>query len=230
MKIQNTVVIVTGASGGIGLATAKALSNKGATVVLAARSKDKLTQLEKEIPNSFAVVADMRKTEDISNLVKTTFEKYGHIDILVNNAGQGMRAGIEDIKMDDFKDIMELNVFGVLTAMQQVIPIMRTQGGGLILNISSMVSKNYFPQLAAYSATKYALNAITFTAKAELEKDNIMVSAFHPRMTATEFGANARGQQYNSSAGRPGMDAESAETAANAIVEQIENDTAEVMR
>ena len=230
MKIQNTVVIVTGASGGIGLATAKALSNKGATVVLAARSKDKLTQLEKEIPNSFAVVADMRKTEDISNLVKTTFEKYGRIDIVVNNAGQGMRAGIEDIKMDDFKDIMELNVFGVLTAMQQVIPIMRKQGGGLILNISSMVSKNYFPQLAAYSSTKYALNAITFTAKAELEKDNIQVAAFHPKMTATEFGANARGEKYVSSAGRPGMEAESAEAVADAIVQQIESDTPEVMR
>ena len=230
MKIKDSVVIVTGASGGIGLATAKVLADKGAKVVLAARSADKLKKLEEEIPGSFAVPTDMTKPEDIKALVKKAQEKFGRIDILINNAGQGMRASVETIDLKDYHDIMELNVFAVVRAMQAVIPVMREQGGGMILNISSMVSKMYFPELAAYSSTKYALNAISLTARQELEKDKIVVSVFHPRMTATEFGQNAKGQKYVSSAGRPGMTAESAEAVADAIAEQIESEEPEVMR
>jgi len=91
--------------------------------------------------------------------------------------------------------VMELNVYGLLCAMQQVIPIMRGQGGGMILNISSLVSKNYFPYLGAYASTKYAVNALSLTARQELEKDHIVVSVFHPKMTATQFGENAIGKR-----------------------------------
>src|SRR5438552_3143519 len=129
MKIKDKVVIITGASAGIGLATAKLLAKEGAKVVLAARSVEKLKKLEKDIPGSFSVVTDMRKPEDITNLINKTKEKFGRIDILINNAGQGMRAAVEKINVDDFKEIMELNVFAVVRAMQAVIPIMRTQGG-----------------------------------------------------------------------------------------------------
>ena len=114
--------------------------------------------------------------------------------------------------------------------MQQVIPIMRKQGGGMILNVSSMVTRMYFPNLAAYSSTKYALNSISLTARQELEKDHIVVSVFHPKMTATDFGKNAKGETYDSRAGRPGMDAESAEDVATAILAQIESEVAEVER
>ena len=118
----------------------------------------------------------------------------------MNNAGQGLRSTVETIDLDDYRNIMELNVFGVLSAMQEVIPIMRKQGGGTILNVGSMVSKNTFPTLAAYASTKYALNALSLTARQELAKDNIIVSVFHPKMTATEFGQNARGEKYHSAA------------------------------
>jgi len=229
MKIQNSVIVITGASGGIGLALAKNLAVKGATIVLAARSEDKLQQLEKEIPGSFAVPTDMRNPEDITKLIKITKEKFGHIDALINNAGQGMRSSVEKINIDDYKKIMELNVFAVVEAMQAVIPLMREAGHGFILNVSSMVSKNYFPELGAYSSTKYALNAISLTARAELEKDNIRVSVFHPRMTATEFGANSRGEKYSSFAGRPGMQSDTAEAVAEEIAKQIESEQAEVM-
>src|SRR6202012_4813387 len=133
----------------------------------------------------------MRKPGDIKNLIKQTKDKFGRIDVLINNAGQGMRMKFEDIKLDDYREIMELNVFSVVEAMQEVIPVMREQGGGMILNISSMVSKNYYPGLAAYASTKYALNALTLTARAELASDNISVGVFLPKMTATDFGANA---------------------------------------
>jgi short-subunit dehydrogenase len=227
MKIKDSIIIVTGASQGIGLSVAKQLSEQGAHVVLAARSADKLKELEAEIPNSFAVVTDMRKEKDIKNLVAETKKKFGRVDILINNAGQGMRMPFESIKLDDYREIMELNVFSVLEAMQEVIPFMREQGSGMILNISSMVSKNYYPGLAAYASTKYALNALSLTARAELEPDHIVVSVFHPKMTATEFGANSRGDKYVSSAGRPGMTVDTPEEVAEEILKQIESETAE---
>jgi NADP-dependent 3-hydroxy acid dehydrogenase YdfG len=130
MKIKDSVVIVTGASSGIGLETARLLSEQGAHVVLAARSKEKLEQLAGEMPNSVAIPTDMRKLNDITKLVTQTESLFGRVDILVNNAGQGLRAPIEAISLDAYRDIMELNVFSVLEAMQAVIPIMRTQGGG----------------------------------------------------------------------------------------------------
>lgn len=227
MQIKNSVIIVTGASSGIGLATAKELSKQGAKIVLAARSADKLKALEKEIPNSFAVETDMRKQEDIKKLADETMKKFGRIDMLINNAGQGLRSSVEKINLDDYESIMDLNVFSVVRAMQAVIPIMRKQGGGMILNINSMVSKNYYPELAAYSSTKYALNAISLTARQELAPDRIAVSVFHPKMTATDFGQNALGTKYESRAGRPGMGVDTAEEVAEAIVKQVESEEPE---
>lgn len=227
MQIKDKVVIVTGASGGIGLALARLLGKEGAKVVIAARSADALKQLAQEIPNSFAVPTDMRKKEDIQNLIDKTKEKFGHIDILVNNAGQGLRSPVEKINMSAYRDIMELNVFSVVEAMQMIIPLMRAQGGGMILNVSSMVSKNYFPTIGAYASTKYALNALSLTARQELAGDNIVVSVFHPKMTATDFGKNSAGEKYESRAGRPGMGVDTPEQVAEQIVKQIESEAPE---
>jgi len=227
MEIKDKVVIVTGASAGIGLALAHELSKRGAKVVLAARSVDTLKNLEQEIPNSLAVPTDMRKPEDIIHLVKTAVEKFDRIDIFVNNAGQGMRAPIESIDMATYRRVMELNVFSVLEAMQAVIPIMNEQGGGLILNVSSMVSKNFYPNLAAYSSTKYALNALSLTAREELAPDHIVVSLFHPKITATDFGKNSAAEKYDSRAGRPGMSVDTPEEVAVQIANQIESEVAE---
>ena len=224
MEIKNKIAIVTGASEGIGLALARHLSNKGASVVLAARSEDTLRQLEKELPNSLAVRTDMRKPADIKNLMEQALKHYGRIDILVNNAGQGIYGPVETIDIDQYKEVMELNLFSVVRAMQEVIPVMRKQGGGMIVNISSMVSKNYFSNLAAYASTKYALNAISLTARQELAGDNVVVSVFHPKLTATRFGVNAfnprRDERVNFEQ-RPGVD--SPEQVAEKIAELIES-------
>jgi short-subunit dehydrogenase len=96
-----------------------------------------------------------------------------------------------------------------------------------ILNVSSLVSKNYFPQLGGYASTKYALNALSLTARQELASDKIVVSVFHPKMTATEFGQNARGQQYHSGAGHPGMTVDTAEAVAENLIQLIESEEAE---
>jgi short-subunit dehydrogenase len=191
MDIKDKIAIVTGASQGIGLQIAKKLSEAGAKVVLASRSEDKLAEAAKELPDSLDVATDMRRPEDVRNLIGKTLQKYGRVDILVNNAGQGMYGPVETIDIEKHKQLMELNFYGVLRAMQEVIPVMRKQGGGLILNISSRVSKNYFPELSAYSSTKYALNAISLTARQELSKDHIVISVFHPRMTETNFHKNS---------------------------------------
>jgi short-subunit dehydrogenase len=119
---------------------------------------------------------------------------------------------------------MELNVYGPLLSMQAVIPQLRKQGGGMILNISSRVSKNYFPFLAAYASTKYALNALSLTAREELKKDNITVSVFHPKMTATDFGKNSFGSSPwsgNRDSGTPAPDVDTPEQVAEMVAKQI---------
>jgi short-subunit dehydrogenase len=227
MEITNKIIIITGASQGIGLATAKLLSARGAKVVLAARNQKALDALQKELPDSLAVVTDMRKPEDITNLVSKTIGKFGRIDILINNAGQGMSGLVENIDIEQYKSNMKLNVYGVLRSMQAVIPVMRKQGGGMILNVSSGVTKRYIPGIAAYSSTKYALNALSLIARQELAKDNIVVSVVHPGMTASKFYENMIGGAPDlGSRELPPMD--STEKVAEKIAELIESGEAEL--
>ncbi len=229
MNIKDKITIITGASEGIGLAIAQAMAKQGAKLVLAARSADKISRAAADL-NALAVPTDMTKPADIKNLFNITLEKFGRLDILINNAGQGLYAKFAETKLEDYRAIMELNIFAVMQSMQMAIPIMRKQGGGLILNISSRVSQNYFPNLSAYASTKYALNALSLTARAELESDNIKVAIFMPRMTATQFGQNSKGAHPDVSAGvapRPGMVIDTPLQVAEKVVEQIKSGAAE---
>jgi short-subunit dehydrogenase len=233
MEIKNKVVVVTGATEGIGEAVAKKLAAAGAKVVLAARNDEKLAALAHELHGSVAVHTDMTQQADIQNLIDRAYEVEGRVDVLINNAGQGMNGPVETIDIDKYKHIMNLNVYGPLYAMQLAIPRMREQGGGMILNVSSRVSKNYFPNLAAYASTKYALNAISLTARAELAKDNIIVSVFHPKMTATNFGKNsastdpAAAKFFADRARTAGMEVDTPEQVADGILKQIESEEPE---
>lgn len=199
MEISGRVTIITGASAGIGIATAWRFASEGAKVVLAARSVDMLKALSEELCGkgyeAFALPTDMRNQAAVQQLIEKTFQRYGRIDILINNAGQAAAGNVAEVKVDDFRQIQELNVFGVLFAIQAVVPKMRLSGGGVIINISSMVSKMHIPGLGAYAATKTALNMLSETARIELAPDEIRVITFYPRSTATDFGKHSLGDQ-----------------------------------
>jgi len=190
MKIAGKIVIVTGASSGIGLATSNLLAKQGARVVLVSRSKSKLKEISKKLPNSIFIAADMTKNNDITNMIKKTKKHFGRIDVLINNAGQGYDASVEETNINTFRKIFNLNVVGPLIAMQQVIPIMRQQKEGVIINISSGTALMYLPNMSAYSSVKRALIGISLTAREELKKDNISISVVYPFITKTDFEKN----------------------------------------
>lgn len=190
MHIKDKVVIVTGASSGIGLATARRLTEKGANVAIVARSMDKLRNISKELLGSFPISADMTKEDEIKTMVNETKNHFGRIDVLINSAGQGYDAPVEKINIDFFRKMFNLNVVGPLIAMQNVIPIMKEQKGGVIVNLSSGTALMFLPNMSPYSSLKRALASISLTAREELKKDNISVIVVYPYMTLTDFEKN----------------------------------------
>jgi short-subunit dehydrogenase len=202
MDVKNKVAIVTGASGGIGLATAKILSNKGAKLALVARSKEKLEQLAKELPEAIAVPADMSKIDDVKSMISKVVRHFGRIDILVNNAGQGYDTPVEKTDTKVFQHIFDLDVVGPLAAMKEAIPIMRKQGGGAIINVSSGTALMILANNGPYSGLKKALAQISLTARAELAEDKIVVSVVYPFITLTDFEKNTHQGSILANAGR----------------------------
>ena len=162
---------------------------------MVARSADVLNHLAEELKtqgsNAVALPADVSNPKQIQRVIEETARHYGRLDVVINNAGQAAVGTIADLNPDDFRQIFGLNVIGPLTAMQAVIPIMREQGGGLIINVSSVVTKMSIPRIGAYAATKAALNMLSDTARGELVSEHIRVISVYPRVTATDFGKNA---------------------------------------
>jgi len=231
MDIAGKVVLITGASGGIGLATARLLAQKGARLALAARSTEKLEQVAAELPDAIALPTDMRNEADIHKMIDQTQRQFGRIDVLINNAGQGLHTPIEKVDLEQYRSVFELNVVSVIAAMQEVIPIMRAQGGGIIINISSGTAKIPVERLklatvGPYASTKYTLNSITLTARQELASDNIRVGLVYPGMTATDFSSNFANGPRENQGGM--MQADSAEYVAKKILEAIQSEEAEV--
>jgi NADP-dependent 3-hydroxy acid dehydrogenase YdfG len=236
MNIKDKVVLITGASAGIGLATARLFAAAGAKVAIAARSVEKLNQLADELRSQgeavLVVPTDMTHKAEVDRMVGTTIRHYGQIDILINNAGQAASGTVADVNPDHYRQIIELNLFGPLHAMQAVVPTMRQHSGGPILNVSSMVSKMRIPGLGTYAFTKAALNVLSDTARVELAPDNIRVITIYPRMTATGFGRNSLGnqqmrQQQRSAAPRADMVIDSAEYVAGKILLAARQEPAE---
>jgi short-subunit dehydrogenase len=231
MKIIDKVVIVTGASSGIGLSTAQLLSKMGAKVALVSRSKEKLEKLSKEIPNSVSVVADMAKVFEVKRMIKEVFNQFGQIDILINNAGVGYDALAENIDTDTYHYVFDLDLVGPLVAMQQVIPFMRKHGGGTIINISSAVALMTLPNNAPYASIKRALAVLSLTAREELKNDNIAVSVVYPYITLTNFERNTiRDVPVPASELEPRgpFPPDTADYVAQKIVEGIESGEAEI--
>jgi short-subunit dehydrogenase len=228
MQIKDKIIIVTGATEGIGLATSELLHKQGAKVVMAARNETKLKELENLYPGSLGVVCDMTKSADIQNLVQKTVDIFGRIDILINNAGQGLGGIIESVSIEEYRKALELNVIAPMEALQTVVPIMKNQKSGMILNISSMVTKGYYTGLGAYSSTKYALNSLMFTARKELADSGIIVCVFMPKLTDTGFGDSSLGEKFDiKGASKSGANVDTPQDVAIKILEQIESEEAE---
>lgn len=197
MEIRDKVVLITGASAGIGLATVRSFATAGAKLALVARSADVLNHLAKELQSqgidAVAMPADVSDPKQVERVIEETARRFGRLDVVINNVGQAAVGKVADLNPDDFRKILDLNVLGPLAAMQAAIPVMRGQGGGLIINISSVVSKMHIAGLGAYAATKAALNMISDTARDELASEQIRVITVYPRSTATDFAKNALG-------------------------------------
>jgi len=230
--LSGKVAIVTGASSGIGLATAKLLAGKGVKVALVSRSQEKLEKISRELPGSLAVPADMTKNLQISRMITTTRDHFGRIDILINNAGQGYDATVEKMKIGTLRYIYDLNIVGPLFAMQQVIPIMKNQGGGTILNISSGTALMHLPDMSAYSSSKRALAGISLAARQELKDDAIVVSVVYPYITITNFEKNTIRESPGDDSGQQDVTGpfppDSADYVAHKILEGITTGEAEI--
>ena len=227
MQIKDRVFIVTGASSGIGLATAIALSDRGAKVALFARNTDALQKLAQQLPGSLPVTADMTEFDRLREAIRAVQQQYGRVDGLVNNAGRSYAASIEKIEPALFDEIFHLNVLGPIVAMQAVIPLMRAQGGGSIVNINSGTAFMTVPQYSVYSASKRALLGFSLTARTELEKDHIVVSEIYPFITATNFGKNRMG---NPAGGGPSAnygDGDKPEFVAGLVLKAVEEGQAQ---
>jgi NADP-dependent 3-hydroxy acid dehydrogenase YdfG len=196
-KIVGKVVIVTGASAGIGEATARAFAMAGAKVVLAARRAERLERLAEEIRSAggsaLPVPTDLTDIGQIQNLVQTTLTAYGRIDVLANIAGWGRYDWLEELSSEDLRMQYEVNVIGLAELTRQVLPVMKAQRSGHILNMSSYASKIATPPLTVYASTKYAVEGLTDGLRRELIPWGIRVTRIHPSgVKGTEFNKKAK--------------------------------------
>jgi short-subunit dehydrogenase len=195
--IDGKVAIVTGASSGIGESTARELARAGAIIVLAARREDRLQRLEKEIKEmhgrALAVPTDLTKPEQITNLVQTTLNRFGRIDILANIAGAAIYDWFEELSAEEIRNPFEVNVIGMAELIRQTIPYMKAQRSGIILNMSSYVSRIAVPPMEIYASTKYAVEGLTDGLRRSLLPWGITVIRVHPSsVTGTEFTKHMR--------------------------------------
>jgi short-subunit dehydrogenase len=194
MKLTGKVAVVTGGSMGIGEAIAKLFADEGASVVITSRDSARAEAARARIGNTertLAVAADVRRRADLESLMATTLQRFGRVDAWVNNAGFGVIASVEEMAMRDCRDLFDTNFFGVIDAMQVAIPVMKRQGSGAIINISSVSGHITSPHMSAYSASKFALNSLSYAARLELHGTGVNVISVCPGYISTDFGANA---------------------------------------
>ena len=192
MNIEDKVVIITGASSGIGEATAVRLASKGAKVVLTARREERLNELKDKITSdggeALVVVADVTKKEDMKNVVAKTLDVFGTVDVLINNAGLMPLSYVDKLKTDEWEKMVDVNIKGVLNGVAAVLPILKEKENGHIINISSSAAHRYFPGGAVYCATKSAVKMFCEGLRRELApKYGINVTSIEPGAVDTEL-------------------------------------------
>jgi short-subunit dehydrogenase len=227
MDIKGKIVIVTGASSGIGEATAREFAKHGTKIVLAARRVDKLESLAQEIASlgtgaeTLVVQADLSKLEDIQSMIRQTLEKFNRIDVLVNNAGFGRLDWLENL--DPVKDIqaqIDVNVMGVIQTTRQVLPVMMKQRAGSIINMCSMAGLVGTPTYSIYAASKHAVHGFSEALRREVKPWGIDVSLIYPGGVVTEFTQHA-GIKRKTSAKTPAFMLLTAEQVGQAVVKLV---------
>lgn len=190
--LTDQVIIITGASSGIGEATAQLLAEEGARVVLAARREERLNELRDEIEadggTALVVPTDVTDRAAVGHLVDTAYDTYGQVDVLVNNAGIMPLSMMAKTHEEEWEQMVDVNIKGVLHGIGAVLPIMKEQGHGHVVNISSVAGRRVFPGGAVYCGTKFFVTALSEGMRNELSKQhNIRVTSIEPGAVATEL-------------------------------------------
>lgn len=189
--LDGSVALVTGASSGIGEATVKALANEGASVALAARREPQLRDLADRIEadggDALVVPTDVTDESDVQEMVETTYEEFGRLDILVNNAGVMLLEPVERADTDNFRQMVEVNLMGLMNATHAVLPILQEQGKGHIVNVSSVAGRQASTNSSGYNATKFGVNGFTEALRQEITQEGIRTTLIEPGVVDTEL-------------------------------------------
>ncbi len=189
--IAGKVVVITGASSGLGEATARLLSAEGATVVLGARRADRIQSLAQELIDrggkALAVETDVTRADEVKRLGDAAVQKYGRIDVMINNAGLMPYSPLERLKIDDWGRMIDVNIKGVLYGMAAALPQMKQKKAGHIINVSSVAGHKVTPGGAVYCATKHAVRALSEGLRQEVKPYNIRTTIISPGAVATEL-------------------------------------------
>jgi short-subunit dehydrogenase len=189
---QEKVVLITGASSGIGRAAAKAYAARGAHIVLAARRESHLRDAAREVEalgvRALPVRCDVTREEDVASLIRETEAAFGGLDILVNNAGLGLYGPVEGFSEEQLRQVFEINFFGLVRVTRAALPLLRKRApGSQVINVSSVLGHRGLPLLGGYGASKAAVNLLTESLRAELSSEGISVLLVSPGLTETEF-------------------------------------------
>ncbi len=229
--MSERVVVITGASGGIGEAIAHALDKKGAALVLAARRGEELARVAADCRNARTVTADVTRRADVERIRDEALAAFGHIDVWINNAGRGISRSVLDLTDDDVDAMIATNVKSALYGMQAVIPHFKERGTGHLINVSSFLGRVPMATIrSVYSASKAALNSLTANLRMELRAThpNIHVTTLLPGIVSTEFAQNTLGKASGSPPTSGPFAAQTAEQVANVVAELLEHPEPEV--